>query len=232
MHAPYPIQSQCVGGNLHNCVGAAGICHPGKQCLQIGAFRCGTLCGNHLVTDQVLHGADQAHLCPPDCFQNMLQQQRYRSLAVSAGNTDHTQFLCRMVIEIGSNLRHSRAICTDHHIRHILLRLFGRHHHCCPLFHSAVNKPVAVGGKAGNCHKQVAGLHFPGVKSHTGNFHIHICVDFYHIHTLKKLTEFHNPFYPFVSILNRCVRKGQGYDGACRHLGILGMGLHRNHHTW
>ena len=70
----HPIQRQSVGGCLHHHMGAAGGAHPGKQLLELQGLRCGTLSGHHLVADQILVGADQAHLGPQLLFQDGLEQ--------------------------------------------------------------------------------------------------------------------------------------------------------------
>ena len=161
MDAAHPVQGQRMGGNLHHHMGTAGIAHSGKQRLQLKAFGGGALCGDHFIAHQIFHGADETHFGAQRLFQNMLQQQGHRCLAVGAGYPNHGHGFGRMAVEVCAD--HSKGIAVIFHqnIGNIGFRLFCTHHNGCALFHGHGNKPVAVGRKAGDGDEQASRCYLP-----------------------------------------------------------------------
>ena len=183
--APHPFQRQGVAGYLHHHMGAPGIPHPGKESLQLIALRGGALCWNDFLPDHIGHGADEPHLGPQAAFQHLLQKQCHRGFAVGAGDTHHGHGFCRVAEEVGADQSQCQPVIFHQHIGHIQLRLFGGEHYRRPLLHSHGNKPVAVGGKAGNRRKEASGTYLPGVIGNIRNLLLRVGVGFQHRNILQ-----------------------------------------------
>ena len=173
--AVHPVQRQSVGGGLHHHMGAAGGAHPGKQLLELQGLRRGALGGHHLVADQILVGADQAHLGPQLLFQDGLQQVSGGSLAVGAGDGHHGHAVRRMAVVVCGHHRQGPAGVLHQDIGHgAVLRRPLAHHRGGPRRHGLSDIGVAVGGKAGHGHKDVPGRRGPGVIADTGDLRLHV----------------------------------------------------------
>ena len=163
------VQGDGVAGNLHHHILASGSVHLRKQLLQFQTVRGGALGGDGPGADEISHGAHQPHLGPQHGFQHILQQQGDGGFSVGAGDADDLHFVGGAAVEVAGNPGKGLPVGGHQHIGHILPGFLGRHHHPGPLFHCHGNKPVAVGGKTGNCHKQAARLRFPGIVANGSN---------------------------------------------------------------
>ena len=219
----HPIQRQSVGGCLHHHMGAAGRAHPGKQLLELQGLRCGTLSGHHLVADQILVGADQAHLGPQLLFQDGLEQIGGGGLAVGAGDGHHGHAVCRMAVIVGGHHRQGPAGVLHQDIGHgAVLRRSLTHHRGGSRRHGLSDIGVAVGGKAGHGHEDVPGCRGPGIIADTGDLHLHVrgggpqgepCQQRFQMHCM------HTPFVQSGSSLpSLIINKGicKVYGGRCQ----------------
>ena len=191
MNAADAVQCHRMAGNLHHHMGTPGIPHPGKQRLQLQAFRSGALCGDDLLPDHVGHGADQAHLGPQAAFQHLLEQQGGGGLAVGSRDADHGHGFGRVAVEIAPQQCQGQPVIFHQDVGNVLFRLFRRDHHRCALFHRHGDKAVAVRGKAGNGRKQAAGGHLPGVIVHCVNLRLQVCGAFQNRDIPDQIHQFH-----------------------------------------
>ncbi|CDB29898.1 unknown [Firmicutes bacterium CAG:137] len=166
---PHPVQGQGMGGDLHHHIPAPCRSHPGQQALEGKALRCGALCGERLLADHVLNGANKAHPGPGDLLQHRFQQKRHRSFAIGAGDAHHGHAFSRVTVPICAHLRQSPAGGGHLNIGRRLCGNSLRHHQPGPPSHGLVNIPVAIGGKAGNRHKDVSRLNLPGIIGHASD---------------------------------------------------------------
>ena len=178
VNTAHPFQRQGMGGHLHNRICAAGIPHACEQSLQFKALGRSALGGDDFVTDAVIHSADQADLRSAHSLQNMLEKQRYRGLAVGSGDADHRHGTGGIAIEIPAQQRQGKAGVFHQNIRHTFSRSVLGNYRRGTLFQGHGDKPVAVGGKAGDGNKQAAGDHLPGVVGHGPNLGIDIHIGF------------------------------------------------------
>ena len=177
-HGIHSVKGKGMGRYFHHHMGAAGIPHPGKQCLQFKTLRRGALCGHYLLANEILHGADEAHLGALHSFQNMLQQQRRGGLAVGASDTHHGHGAGRMSEEIGADSGQSLTVGAYQNIGHAGLGLHSGDHNRSALFHGHGNKPIAVGGKTGDGNEHAADHHLAGIIGHILNIQLHIHIGF------------------------------------------------------
>ena len=168
--APHPFQGQGVAGNLHYHMGAARVPHPGKESLQIQAFRGGALCGDDFLPNHIGHGANQADLGSLNLLQHLLEKQGGRSLAVGARNAHHSHLPGRISIEVAGKQSQSQPVGLHQNIGNLPLRLFRCDHGGSAPLQCHGDEPVAVGGKAGHRHKQASGLRLPGIIADGGDF--------------------------------------------------------------
>ena len=186
--ACHSVQRNGVGRYLHNHILAAGITHLGKERLQIKALRRSTLCGDHLITDHILHGAHQSNLRPQHLFQHVLEQQCGGGFSVGAGYADELHSLSRMAVEICADQSQRQSVRVHLHVRHFLCLRLGGHNRHSAVLQRHRDILVAVGCKARDRHEQAAGGYLAGVIDHRGDLHIHIHIGIKHIDTCKQLT--------------------------------------------
>ena len=163
-NAVYAVEHQRVRGNLHDNMRAACISHAGKQRVQLVGFRRGTLGFDHLVTDKVLVGADQADLVA--CIlEHMLDQVGRGGLAVGAGHAEHDHALRRMAEAVCRNLSERDTGILHNDCGHAFRRFLTDNGYRT-LFHRLGDVLMAVGRVAADGYKQVARLYRAGVVAH------------------------------------------------------------------
>ena len=192
MDTAHSVKGNGMGRYFHHNIFTPGSFHCVEKTLQFETFRSSSLCGNHLLADQVFHGADQTHLGSLHRFQHMLQKQGGRGLTVGTGDADHCHRFGRMSIEIAAEHRQGHPVGFHQHIGNRNLGLLCRNHHRCALFHGHGDKAVAVGGKAGDGHKQAAGGYFSGIVADRIDLHFQIRMDFLNSNILEQFFQFHN----------------------------------------
>ena len=189
--APHSVQGDGMGGHLHNGISTACLHHGGQQSLKLKALRGGALRGDALISNPVVHGADESHLGTLYLLDDVFQKQGGGGLAVGAGDADKFQLLPRLRVVVCPNLGQGQPVGHHLHPGNPLWKRLGGHHAGRPLFHGHGDKPVAVGGKAGDRHEKAALFHLPGVVGHIGNLHIHIRRGLHHLHVFQKFSELH-----------------------------------------
>jgi len=212
VHAVDPVQIQRVGGGLHHHMGAAPVRHFPEQLLDLEGLRGGALRGDDLLADHILVGADKAHLGPFGLLQNGLQQIGGGGLAAGAGNGDHGHFLRRMAEPVGADHRQGPAGIRRLDISAVRRRKLLAQHRRRALFQGCSNILVAVGGKAGHGHEQVAGLGGPGVIADAGDFRFQVRRAGLNRDAGQQFSQFHNQFLPcsisvFLLYFSRFCRK-------------------------
>ena len=166
LHAVHPVQHQCVGGNLHDHMGAAGIPHPGKQTLDIEGLRCGALRGNDFLADHVLVGADEAHFGAQRLLQNGLEQISGSGFAVGSGDAHHGHMVGGVAKPVGAH--HGQCPAG---VRHLDIGNFHSRGACRSCL---ADERMAVHRKARHGHKQVALLRSTGIIADVGDLHFHV----------------------------------------------------------
>ena len=94
-----PVKCQCVGGDLHHGVGAAGIGHLPQQTLHLPGLRGGAAGGEDRVPDAAAVGAHQAGRDAQGLKQPS-RQPGHGGFAVGAGDADQGQLPVRVAEEI------------------------------------------------------------------------------------------------------------------------------------
>ena len=173
-----------MAGNLHNGVLTARVPHPGKELLQLQAFRGGPFRGEGLLANEIAHGANESHLCPPGLLQNGFQQQGDGGLSVGAGDADALHGLCRVPVKIAGHLGQRQTVRGNQDIGDLYIRLFRRDRHNGSPFHRHGDESVPVRGKAGDGRKQAPWHCLSGIVDDGSNFRFQIGVDFCYGHAL------------------------------------------------
>ena len=189
--AVYPVQGQCVGGDLHHHMGAARVGHLAEQLLQLEGFGGGALGVQHLVADHVLDGAHQTHLGPGLLLQDALDEIGGGGLAAGAGNADHGHLAGGMVEPVGGHQRQRLAGAFHLHIGDIPLRHTLTHHTHGTLFRRYGDEPVAVHRLAADGHEHVARRGGAGVIADAGDLLRHIGGGREHLKALQYVVQFH-----------------------------------------
>ena len=186
-----PVQKQGVGGNLHHHIGAARIPHPGKELLELEGLGGGPLRGKDLLPNHILVCADQAHLFAPG-LQNGLEEVGGGSLPVGAGNAHHGHGVRRAAKEVGPRHRQGPAGVRHLDIRNFsLLRQGLTENRRRAGGHGLGDEAVSVHRVAAESHKEVPGLHLPGVVTDLGNLCLQTHVGGEDFQPLQQFLELH-----------------------------------------
>ena len=101
LNSRYALQHQCMRGDLHDHMGATRNLHLPEQLLQLIALRCRALGVQYLVSNHILDGSNESHLCPDRLLQHGFEQISHRGFTIGAGYADHRHFVCRMPKPVG-----------------------------------------------------------------------------------------------------------------------------------
>ena len=196
-HTVDPVLIEGVGGGLHHHMGTARLLHLGEEALDLKGLRGGAVCGENLLPDHILVGADEAHLGPQGLLQNEFQQVRRGGLAAGAGDCRHHHVVGGMAEEIAAD--HSQAPAGVRHLNigDFLLRNPLTQHRRRALFPGLADEAVSVHCVARHGHKQVPRLGFPGVIADAGDLHFQIRCGGENVQSSQDFLQFHK-MRPFI----------------------------------
>ena len=205
-----PVQNQRVGRYLHHAVCAARVHHLGEELLQLKGLRCGALGVNDGTADHVLNRPDQAHLRAKRLFQHCFEKVRDCCLAVRSGHAEHRHFIRRVAEPVCAKLGQRFSAIGDLHILRLLLWLALADDHARAALKRLGDEPVAVGGKAGDGDKGLAGLCLPRVVAHARHLQLRVVAALYNLDSAQKFRKLHAPRsfrFLFLGVLSRRLRR-------------------------
>ena len=193
IHTVHPVQTEGMGGDLHDRIAAARVRHLAEQALELKALRGGALRLKHLISDHVLNRTDEADLGPGYLLQNGFEQVGHGGLPVGPGDADHRKLLGGMAKPVGPQLSQRRPCIRDQDIGRFSLRWTLAENCRSPLIQGGWDELVSVRGKARNSHEQASRSRLAGIVTDRGDFQLLRGGAFQHRNRLKQILEQHDP---------------------------------------
>ena len=150
-----PVKCQCVGGDLHHGVGAAGIGHLPQQALHLPGLRGGAAGGEDRVPDAAAVGAHETGPYAQG-LEHACRQPGHGGFAVGAGDADQGQLPVRVAEEISRHKGQGPAGVRNKDIGQPLHRV-GGHGACRAPLPGLGRVIVAVGVGSVDGHEHLAG---------------------------------------------------------------------------
>ena len=150
-----PVKCQCVGGDLHHGVGAAGIGHLPQQALHLPGLRGGAAAGQDRVAYAAAVGAHQARRDAQGLKQPR-RQTGHGGFAVGAGDADQGQLPVRVAEEVSRHKGQGPAGVRNKDIGQPLHRV-GGHGACRAPLPGLGRVIVAVGVGSVDGHEHLTG---------------------------------------------------------------------------
>ena len=183
---------QSDGGGLHHHMGTAGSHHGPEQGLELIGLRGGAAGGEHTVPDQVLVGADEAHLGSQRTLQHRLQEIGGGGLAVGAGDSHTGELFRRMAEPVGGDQSQGGPGVLSHQPGTRKVRFPAAEYRRRSLFKGLGDEVLTVGLVARQGREEVPRRYGAGVVADAGDLRVIFPRPARQGHSLQQLLQSHD----------------------------------------